>query len=87
MLSTMQVESAMSRIMHACAPTDSVLYAMDVMSTRQVRRVPIVNEKGRLAGIVAIADIARYVQSLPRQGRRRVRAARHDLERHLGEAW
>lgn len=65
MLSAMQVESAMSRVMHTCAPTDSILRAMDIMSMRQVRRVPIVNESGRLAGIVALADVARYVQSLP----------------------
>lgn len=64
-LSAMQVESAMSRVMHTCSPADSILRVMDVMSTKQVRRVPIVNEGGRLAGIVALADIARYVQSLP----------------------
>lgn len=64
-LSAMQVESAMSRVMHTCSPTNSILRVMDVMSTKQVRRVPIVNEGGRLAGVVALADIARYVQSLP----------------------
>jgi len=64
-LSAIQVESAMSRVMYTCSPMDTILRAMDIMSIRQVRRVPVVNESGRLAGIVALADIARYVQSLP----------------------
>lgn len=64
-LSATQVDSAMSRVVYTCAPTDSILRAMDIMSVRQVRRVPIVHENGKLAGIVALADIARYVQSLP----------------------
>ena len=64
-LSAIQVDSAMSRVIYRCSPTDSILRAMDIMSTRQVRRVPVVNESGRIVGIVALADVARYVQSLP----------------------
>jgi CBS domain-containing protein len=59
------VDSAMSRVVYTCSPSESILRAMDIMSMRQVRRVPVVDENGRLAGIVALADVARYVQSLP----------------------
>lgn len=37
---------------------DYVFEAIRLMGDRQVRRVPIVNEKGELAGIIAMADVA-----------------------------
>jgi CBS domain-containing protein len=61
------VESAMSRTVHSCSPEDSIERALEIMSRNQVHRVPVV-ESGRLVGIVALADIARWVQSL-RSGR------------------
>lgn len=64
-LSAIQVESAMSRFVHTCAPTQTILDALETMSSKQVRRVPVVSDERRLLGIVCFADIARYVQSLP----------------------
>lgn len=40
-----------------CRESDDVDRAMDAMRTEQVRRVPIVDERGALVGIVAQADI------------------------------
>lgn len=40
-----------------CRENDDVDRAMDAMRTEQVRRVPIVDERGALVGIVAQADI------------------------------
>ena len=40
-----------------CGPTDDVNRVMETMSREQVRRIPIVDERGTLVGIVAQADI------------------------------
>jgi CBS domain-containing protein len=37
---------------------DFVFEAIRLMGDRQVRRVPVVNENGELAGIIAMADVA-----------------------------
>ena len=42
-----------------CSPTDDVDRVMETMSREQVRRIPIVDERGTLVGIVAQADIVR----------------------------
>ena len=42
-----------------CGPTDDVDRVMETMSREQVRRIPIVDERGSLVGIVAQADIVR----------------------------
>ena len=39
------------------APTDSIKEVMQLMGTEQVRRVPVVDERGALVGIIAQADI------------------------------
>ena len=42
-----------------CRESEDVDRAMDTMRTEQVRRIPIVDERGSLVGIVAQADIVR----------------------------
>ena len=42
-----------------CSPNDNVDDVMDAMAKEQVRRIPIVDERGSLLGIVAQADIVR----------------------------
>ena len=42
-----------------CSPNQDVDDAMNAMSSEQVRRIPIVDERGVLVGIVAQADIVR----------------------------
>ena len=42
-----------------CSENDDVDRAMEAMRTEQVRRIPIVDERGSLVGIVAQADIVR----------------------------
>ena len=53
------VSEAMSSNVKTCKTTDSVDEVMKVMGKEQVRRIPIVDERGELVGIVAQADIAR----------------------------
>lgn len=44
-----------------CRAKDDIRDAMQAMSRQQVRRVPIVDEEGRLTGIIAQADLARHL--------------------------
>ena len=53
------VSEAMSSNPKTCKVTDSVDEVMEVMGREQVRRIPIVDERGELVGVVAQADIAR----------------------------
>jgi CBS domain-containing protein len=43
----------------SCGPEDEVEIVREVMVAQLVRRVPVVEDQGRLVGIVAQADIAR----------------------------
>jgi CBS domain-containing protein len=53
------VREVMSADLTTCAPNDDIEAAMDAMASEQVRRIPIVDERGALVGIVAQADIVR----------------------------
>jgi CBS domain-containing protein len=55
--STTSVGHVMSTDVRSCAPDDSVNDVMELMGREQVRRIPIVDERGALVGIVAQADI------------------------------
>jgi len=54
-----RVQDAMSGNPKTCSADDSVDDVMDVMGREQVRRIPIVNDRGELLGIVSQADIVR----------------------------
>ncbi|HTI05709.1 MAG TPA: CBS domain-containing protein [Gemmatimonadales bacterium] len=53
------VRAAMSRDPKSCKPDDGVEIVERIMSAAQVRRVPVVDDHGRLVGIIAQADLAR----------------------------
>jgi CBS domain-containing protein len=58
------VRDVMSRDeLATCSPDEDVDDAMDLMASEQVRRIPIVDERGSLVGIVAQADIVRKAES------------------------
>lgn len=52
------VSEAMTSEIFSVKPDDFVFEAIRLMGDKQIRRVPVVNEKGELAGIIAMADIA-----------------------------
>jgi CBS domain-containing protein len=58
-LHEMRVESMMSTALRTCRDTDAVEVAERTMADAQVRRLPVVDDHGRLVGIVSIADLAR----------------------------
>jgi CBS domain-containing protein len=52
------VRDVISKALYSCSPGDDVRAALDTMRAHKVRRLPVVDEKGRLTGIVSIHDIA-----------------------------
>jgi CBS domain-containing protein len=53
------VSDVMSGGVKTCSPDDSVGDAMELMGREQVRRIPIVDERGSLVGVVSQADLVR----------------------------
>src|SRR5687768_2489293 len=51
------LSDALSAGVKTCRADDDLNSVMDVMGSEQVRRIPIVDERGGLVGIVAQADI------------------------------
>jgi CBS domain-containing protein len=56
------VRAAMTANPECCLEDEDVEKAVDLMADRQVRRMPIVDEAGRLRGIIAQADVATRVK-------------------------
>ena len=52
------VSEAMSTELFTVGPDDYVFEAIRLMGDKQIRRIPVVDDKGGLAGIIAMADIA-----------------------------
>jgi CBS domain-containing protein len=52
------VGEAMTTEIFSVKPDDFVFEAIRLMGDKQVRRLPVVDADGRLAGIIAIADVA-----------------------------
>lgn len=59
-LQVLPVSLPMAREPATCRPTDTLEDAAAVMSARQVRRLPVVEDGGRLVGILSLADLARH---------------------------
>ncbi len=55
----MAARDVMTHDVSTVTPQTSAEDLLNLMESRQVRRVPVVNERGSLVGIVAQADVAR----------------------------
>lgn len=60
--SALSAQDAMSRALYSCTPETSVADAEKTMRKNQVRRIPVVDKHGRLAGVLSLADIAREAE-------------------------
>jgi CBS domain-containing protein len=58
-LSELRVSDVMSKDVGVCAAADPLPVAEEIMSRRQVRRLPVVDEDHRLVGILSLNDIVR----------------------------
>ena len=52
------VDGCMTRDPICCFERDEVSFALDLMKTHQIRRVPVVNEKHEVIGVVSFSDLA-----------------------------
>lgn len=53
-----------------CTPVDDVREALELMKRRQVRRLPVVDSRGKLVGLLSINDVIRHTRKA--KGKRRV---------------
>ncbi len=68
-LNHLAVAGAMSDAVKTCAMTDKVQGAEQVMRTAGIRRLPVLDETGKLVGIISLADIAREAAKQVRSGK------------------
>jgi CBS domain-containing protein len=60
-----RVDSAMAHHVMTCAPNTALGELEILMRSAQIRRLPVVDTRGKLMGIVTLSDIARNAQSGP----------------------
>jgi len=58
-----RVEEIAQRKVYACAPDDDVHVALQSMKEGHVRRLPVVDRGGKLAGVVSMDDILLHAES------------------------
>ncbi len=61
---TVRLADLMNRVPVTCQPDDTVEFCAELMRENQVRRIPVVDQRGRCVGIVAQADIALHASAL-----------------------
>ncbi len=54
-----KIHDVMTRDPESVSPDEPITRALEVMESRQVRRIPVIDGAGKLVGIIAQADIAR----------------------------
>jgi CBS domain-containing protein len=61
-LGQLHVADAMSKQVRVCRPADSTFDAEQTMREARIRRLPVVDEQGAIAGMITLADLAREAQ-------------------------
>ncbi len=56
------VASVMSKVVYTVSPDTTAADALDTMSRKAVRRLPVADAQGRLVGILSMADFARVAR-------------------------
>jgi CBS domain-containing protein len=57
-LAEIAVQEVMSKRVRTCQPGDQLAAAEEVMREAKVHRLPVVDEGGRLVGVISLADLA-----------------------------
>jgi CBS domain-containing protein len=55
-----RVRTVMTEEVFTCAADDRVGAIMAAMVARRIRHIPVVDEEGRLRGIVSLGDVVKY---------------------------
>jgi CBS domain-containing protein len=58
LLTEVPVATAMSREVRTCTPDDPIGGVLRFMASAQLRRLPVVDDAGRLVGLLSLADVA-----------------------------
>jgi CBS domain-containing protein len=58
-LEELRVRDAMAKEVRVCTPADGLAEAEEFMHEEGLRRLPVVDEAGRLLGVLRLADVAR----------------------------
>lgn len=66
------VADAMARVIYACNPGNKLSTATALMEKHQLRRLPVVDEHGRLVGIITLSTFARSAVDKDKKKRSRV---------------
>jgi CBS domain-containing protein len=53
------VADVMTAVVHTCTPHDSVESLMATMTEHRIRHLPVLDDEGRLSGIVSIGDVVK----------------------------
>lgn len=61
-LSEIAVRSVMSREVYACRVDDALIEAEETMRARQVHRLPVLDAKQSLVGVISLNDLAREAE-------------------------
>jgi CBS domain-containing protein len=64
-LAETSVSTAMARQIRSCGPSTPLGDIETAMQSAQIRRMPVVDQTGKLVGIVTLGDLARAAQSSP----------------------
>ena len=59
----LRVDGAMSKQLFSCSPDDSIGVALALMGSKRVRRLPVLNDRQELVGIISMSDVARCTRS------------------------
>ena len=62
-LGTILVSNVMSDDLVVCSVDDDVRSAESLMQRRRVRRLPVLDARGDLVGVITLGDLARHAQS------------------------
>jgi CBS domain-containing protein len=58
-LENYRVADVMTVDLATCSPGDSIADAMGLMTDRRIRHLPVINDEGKLVGIVSIGDLVK----------------------------
>jgi CBS domain-containing protein len=71
-LQDLKVKDSMTRTVVTCLPSDSIEQVIRDLGDTQVRRIPVVDGRGRLVGILSLNDLARRLVTLDERERARL---------------
>jgi CBS domain-containing protein len=78
--SLITVSEVMTRRLYSCSPDADVGEALEIMRDKQVRRLPVIDAKGKLRGILSLDDVAIKARELANPAE----ISADDIEQTLG---